>query len=80
MIAKTTIALSAALVLGSVSGAFAFNNIGEITHPEDTAVQSQIRHTARQSFAAAPRQQRVQVPVPAQQNWIERPTANISSY
>ncbi len=80
MIAKTTMALSAALVLGSVSGAFAFNNIGEITHPAGNAVQSQTYNTARQSFAAVPRQQQVQVSVPAQQSWFERPTANISSY
>ena len=50
------IALGAALVIGSMSGAFAFNNVGEIESPY-TSAQGQTRDTlasARRALKPAP--------------------------
>jgi len=67
MSARTKIALTAALVLGSASGAFAYNNVGEIGTP---AVHSQMSK-AFASFAS-------QRQTPAMQKaWFER---NVRDY
>ncbi len=71
MFAKTKIALTAALVLGSASGAFAYNNIGEIETPTVPAMHRQMSKGF--TFFAAQR------PVtPAMQKaWFER---NVRDY
>ena len=71
MFAKTKIALTAALVLGSASGAFAYNNIGEIESPTVPAMH-RMSSKALASFAA-PRQ----VTPAVQKAWFER---NVSAY
>jgi len=68
MFAKTKIALTAALVLGSASGAFATNNIGEIRTP---VIHSQMSK-AFASFAS----QRPATPA-MQKAWVER---NVRDY
>jgi len=76
MFAKTKIALTAALVLGSASGAFAFNNIGEI----ETTAPAMHRQMTKgfAAFAQAPR--RATTSVAVQNAWYDRATWNISAY
>jgi hypothetical protein len=63
------IALGAALVIGSVSGAFAWNNIGEIETPR---AQMSVGHDA---FAAGARQ----VVAPQTNSTFDR-AGNVSAY
>ena len=80
MFSKTKIALTAALVLGSASGAFAggYNNVGEIEQPAAPSMHRHMTGHAFASFAMAPR--RATTSVAVQNAWFDRPTRYISSY
>ena len=66
------IALGTALVIGSVSGAFAWNNIGEIDHSR-VAVQTPVAFDA---YASARRGVK---PAPQMNQTFDRP-ADVSNY
>ncbi len=71
MFSNTKIALTAALVLSSVSGAFAYNNIGEIESPTVPSMHSVSGKAFATQHQATPAAQTV---------WAARSTANISNY
>ena len=74
----TKSAIAAALVVGSLSSAFAFNNVGEISEaPAVTANRAMSAYALDSRAQAQVRGQRLQVYVdPA---WLDHPTSNISS-
>ena len=74
----TKSAIAAALVVGSLSSAFAFNNIGEIDNgaPRATVYRPL---SARALDARAQAQVQVQPQTFIDRAWLDHPTENISS-